>query len=95
MRTRNFLLRTTIGDSQYCEASKRSSSAMDARRALHVTNEVVHVKPFVMLAARVFGPGGRRLELVKFAHDLDDTQGRFVPLSHNHSAAGHLASSDR
>jgi hypothetical protein len=57
---------------------------MDARRALHITNEVVHVKPLVMLAAKVFGPGRRRLELVKFAHDLDDSQGRFVPLSHSH-----------
>ncbi|HEV3100731.1 MAG TPA: hypothetical protein VG426_00175 [Candidatus Dormibacteraeota bacterium] len=34
------------------------------------------VKPFVLLAARLLGPGPRRLSLVKLAHELDDRQDR-------------------
>jgi hypothetical protein len=46
-----------------------------------LTNDVVNVrpavmKPFVLLAARVLGPGPRRLSLVKLAHELDDRQER-------------------
>jgi hypothetical protein len=44
---------------------------MDARWAIRVTNEVVNLKPFVVLVARVMPPGRRRLELVKLAHELD------------------------
>jgi hypothetical protein len=44
---------------------------MDARRAIRITNEVVNVKPFVVLAARVMRPGRLRLEMVKLAHELD------------------------
>ncbi|HEX9098116.1 MAG TPA: hypothetical protein VF956_01360 [Candidatus Dormibacteraeota bacterium] len=32
------------------------------------------VKPFVLLAARVMGPGPLRLKMVKLAHELDDRQ---------------------
>ena len=34
----------------------------------------VVVKPFVLLAARVMGPGPLRLKMVKLAHDLDARQ---------------------
>jgi hypothetical protein len=34
----------------------------------------VVVKPFVLLAARVMGPGPLRLKMVKLAHELDDRQ---------------------
>jgi hypothetical protein len=44
---------------------------MDARRAILITNEVLNVKPFVVLVARVMPPGRRRLEMVKLAHQLD------------------------
>ena len=43
---------------------------MDARRAILITNEMVNVKPFVVLVARVMPPGRRRLEMVKLAHEL-------------------------
>jgi len=33
------------------------------------------VKPLVLLAARVVGPGALRLKMVKLAHELDDRQG--------------------
>lgn len=44
---------------------------MDARRAIRITNEVVNMKPFVVMVARVMPPGRRRLEMVKLAHELD------------------------
>jgi hypothetical protein len=34
----------------------------------------VVVKPFILLAARVMGPGPLRLKMVKLAHELDDRQ---------------------
>lgn len=34
------------------------------------------VKPFVVLAAKVLGPGPLRLKMVKLAHELDDPQSR-------------------
>jgi hypothetical protein len=42
-----------------------------ARRAIRITNEVLNIKPFVVLVARVMPPGRRRLEMVKLAHELD------------------------
>jgi hypothetical protein len=47
---------------------------MDARRTIRITNEVVNVKPFVVLVARVMPPGRRRLEMVKLAHELDSSR---------------------
>jgi hypothetical protein len=44
---------------------------MDARSAIRITNEVVNVKPFVVLVARAMPPGRRRLEMVKLALELD------------------------
>jgi hypothetical protein len=46
---------------------------MDARRTIRITNEVVNVKPLVVLVARVMPPGRRRLEMVKLAHELDSS----------------------
>ena len=56
------------------------SSRVGARRALHMTNGLVNVRPFVVLAARVMGPGPIRLKLVKLAHELDGDRGE-VPNS--------------
>ena len=49
------------------------------------TNDVVSLRPFVVLAIRMMAPGRRRLEMVKLAHDMNDAradfghlQGRFV-----------------
>jgi hypothetical protein len=46
-------------------------------RVLRLTSEVdgarpVVVKPLVLLAAKVMGPGPLRLKMVKLAHELDD-----------------------
>jgi hypothetical protein len=48
-------------------------------RVLRLTSEVVSarpvvVKPLVLLAAKVMGPGPLRLKMVKFAHELDDRE---------------------
>jgi hypothetical protein len=46
---------------------------MVARRALRVVNSpasAILVKPLVVMAARVLGPGPTRLRLVKLAHYL-------------------------
>ncbi|TMG68931.1 MAG: hypothetical protein E6H86_03935 [Chloroflexi bacterium] len=46
---------------------------MTARRAIKKVNgsaSLFLVKPFVVLAARVLGPGPTRLRLVKLAHSL-------------------------
>jgi hypothetical protein len=48
------------------------SSRVGARRAL------VNVRPFVVLAARVMGPGPLRLKLVKLAHELDSDRGELA-----------------
>ena len=45
-----------------------------------MTNGLVNVRPFVVLAARVMGPGPLRLKLVKLAHELDGDRGE-VPNS--------------
>ena len=45
---------------------------MHARRTLYRTNGSVIVKPLVVFAAKVLGPGPLRLQLVKLAHDLSD-----------------------
>jgi hypothetical protein len=51
---------------------------MDARRALLITNDKVSMRPFVVFAIKVLGPGRRRLELVKLAHDMSDARGDFA-----------------
>jgi hypothetical protein len=48
---------------------------MDARRALLITNDMVSMRPFVVLAIKVLGPGRRRVEMVKLAHDMNDARG--------------------
>jgi hypothetical protein len=70
---------------QYSATSLRSLITMHARRSLYRTNGSLIVKPLVVLAARVLGPGPLRLKLVKLAHELSDggvvieaTQGGYV-----------------
>jgi hypothetical protein len=46
-------------------------------RVLRLTSEVISarpvvVKPLVLLAAKIMGPGPLRLKMVKLAHELDD-----------------------
>ena len=47
---------------------------------LRLTSEMVYarpvVKPLVVFAARLMGPGPLRLRMVKLAHELDDPQER-------------------
>jgi hypothetical protein len=59
----------------YSKVMPRSLVEMDARRALLLTNDKVSMRPFVVLAIKVLGPGRRRLELVKLAHDLNAARG--------------------
>jgi hypothetical protein len=58
----------------YSSEARRSLIGMVARRAFGLVNgSTSHmlVRPFVVLAARVLGPGPTRLRLVKLAHTLD------------------------
>src|SRR6266702_518172 len=67
---------------QYSLARTRSLIAMTARRAIKKVNgsaSLFLVKPFVVLAARVLGPGPTRLRLVKLAHTLDRNAMFIVP----------------
>jgi hypothetical protein len=52
---------------------------MDARRALLITNDKLNMRPFVVLAIKVMGPGRRRLEMVKLAHDMNDSRVDEIP----------------
>jgi len=59
---------------RYSTVEPRSLVEMDARRALLITNDMVSMRPFVVLAIKVLGPGRRRLEMVKLAHDMIDAR---------------------
>ncbi len=48
---------------------------MISRRELNRTGRKLLVKPFVVLAAKCLPPGRLRLDMVKLAHDLDDSDG--------------------
>jgi hypothetical protein len=39
------------------------------------TNDMVSLRPFVILAIRMMRPGRRRLEMVRLVHDLKDARG--------------------
>lgn len=39
-----------------------------------ITNDMVSMRPFVVLAIKVMGPGRLRLEMVKLAHDMNDAR---------------------
>ena len=59
---------------RYSAIRRRSLIAMVAGRARFKMNgsaSSILVKPFVVMAARVLGPGPTRLRLVKLAHNLD------------------------
>ena len=47
---------------------------MVSRTGLHVTARQMLVKVFVVLAANFLGPGRLRLEMVKLAHELGDSE---------------------
>ena len=69
-------------DQGYSATPRRSLIAMVARRAYGLVNgSASHalVRPFVVLAARVLGPGPARLRLVKLAHTLDHNALFLVP----------------
>ena len=69
-------------DQRYSEAPPRSLIAMISRRANRLVNRPAShalVRPFVVLAARVLGPGPTRLRLVKLAHTLDGSALFLVP----------------
>jgi hypothetical protein len=53
---------------------------MDARRALLITNDMVSMRLLVVLAIRVMGPGRRRVEMVKLAHDMHNARSNAEPL---------------
>lgn len=58
----------------YSGRRRRSLITMVGRRAfrnLNGTANVVLVKPLVVMAARILGPGATRLRLVKLAHQLE------------------------
>lgn len=74
------------GHQRYSTRGLRSLIGMVGRRAIRKVNgaaTVVFVKPLVVMAARVLGPGPTRLRLVKLAHHLGqngvvvETEGRF------------------
>jgi len=61
---------------RYSKVRRRSLIAMTARRAIRKMNgsaSIFLVKPMVVMAARVLGPGPTRLRLVKLAHNLAQT----------------------
>jgi hypothetical protein len=45
------------------------------------TNDMVSLRPLVILAIKMMGPGPRRLEMVKLAHDMNDGRGEVQPLT--------------
>jgi hypothetical protein len=61
--------------SAYSVLGPRSLVVIDARRALITTNVMVSLRPFVILAIRMMGPGRRRVEMVKLAHDMNYARG--------------------
>jgi hypothetical protein len=58
---------------RYSATRLRFLSAVVARRAFRIVNgsaSHIIVRPIVVMAARVLGPGPTRLKLVKLAHNL-------------------------
>jgi hypothetical protein len=45
---------------------------MNARNALLMTNDMVSMRPFVIFAIKVMGPGPRRVQMVRLAHAMTD-----------------------
>ncbi len=42
---------------------------------------MVSLRPFVIFAIRMMGPGPRRLEMVKLVHDMNDSRGDMQPFA--------------
>jgi hypothetical protein len=53
---------------------------MDARRALMKTNDMVSMRPFVILAIKVMAPGPRRVQMVKLAHEMSTARADVGPV---------------
>ena len=45
------------------------------------TNDIMSLRPLVILAIRMMGPGRRRLEMVKLAHDLNGARHEVRPFN--------------
>ena len=45
---------------------------MNARNALLKTNDMVSMRPFVVFAIKVMGPGPKRVQMVRLAHAMSD-----------------------
>jgi hypothetical protein len=59
---------------RYSAARRRSLIAVVGRQAFRRVNgtaTLILVKPLIVMAARVLGPGPTRLRLVKLAHSLE------------------------
>lgn len=76
------------------------SRRMNARNALLKTNDMVSMRPFVVFAIKVMGPGPRRVQMVRLAHAMTDGRAgsrlfprafRIAPRRH----AAHVAPSQR
>lgn len=52
------------------------------------TNDMVSLRPLVILAIRMMGPGRRRLEMVKLAHVLHNARGDVQPFDGTLQVAG-------
>jgi hypothetical protein len=53
---------------------------MNARNALLKTNDMVSMRPFVVFAIKVMGPGPRRVQMVRLAHAMTDGRAGSKPI---------------
>jgi hypothetical protein len=65
-----------------------------------MTNHMVSMRPFVVLAIKVMGPGPRRVQMVRLAHAMTDGRAGSRPFQRSLRIAGtrraaHVASSQR
>jgi hypothetical protein len=73
---------------------------MNARNALLKTNDMVSMRPFVVFAIRVMGPGPRRVQMVRLAHAMTDGRDGSKPIQRGFHIApsrrpAHIAPSRR
>ena len=53
---------------------------MNARNALLKTNDMVSMRPFVVFAIKMMGPGPRRVQMVRLAHAMTDGRSGSKPM---------------
>jgi hypothetical protein len=83
---------------RYSISTRRSLITMVARRALLRVNGSASnyfVRPFVVMAARVLGPGPTRLRLVKLAHNLSTRERPGEPVAELAFAEEHAHAAQR